>query len=106
MSYLYLGVPDDIFKLPAANYEEKYQREVIGRRYIIDECFTRIFESERRDFPASQPFRISKYKEAGLLCFWIRKLKPFSVPSKEEANRFVNETIALYSGLYLALVTI
>lgn len=103
MSYISLGIPDDVFALPVAIYEKQYDCKVTGRRYIVDECFVRIFESSRRDFPARDFYNISQYKMAGLLCFWIRKLKPFSVPEKEEANRFVNETIALYSALYLVL---
>ncbi|MDE7371035.1 MAG: hypothetical protein K2N07_04715 [Desulfovibrio sp.] len=103
MSYMDLGIPEEIFQRPAKIYEEQYDCEVVGRTYIIDECFTRIFESERKDFPADRPYRVSPYKMAGILCFWIRKLKPFSVPENEEANRFVNETIALYSALYLVL---
>ena len=95
--------PDDVFSRPAAIYESHYKCKVIGRTYIIDDCLMQIFKSERRDFPAQKDYRISKYKEAGILCFWVRKLKPFSVPTNEEANRYVNETIALYSGIYLVM---
>lgn len=95
--------PEKIFERPAKIYETQYKCEVIGRTFIIDECFARIAESEKKDFPADHDYRISQYKMAGLLCFWIRKLKPFIVPEAEEANRFVNETLALYSALYLVL---
>ena len=103
MTYMDLGISEEIFIRPAEMFENQYKCKVDGRRYIIDECFTRIFESERKDFPANRSYRISPYKMGGILCFWVRKLKPFSVHRKEEANRFVNETIALYSALYLIL---
>lgn len=102
MSWINLGIPDDVFDQPAAMFEQQYKCEVHGRRYIIDECFMRIYASSCRDFPAQTEYKINQFKMAGLLCFWVRKLKPFWVDEPhEEANRYVNETMALYSALFL-----
>ena len=97
------GILKDIFEKPAEQFEKLYACRVTANEYILWECFQKIGESERRDFPARerpQGYNISPFKLAGIICFWVRKLKPFSVAGDEEANRFVNEAIALYTGIY------
>lgn len=62
----------------------------------------RIYVSSCRDFPAQTEYKVNQFKMAGLLCFWVHKLKHLWVnESHEEANRYVNETIGLYSELFL-----
>jgi len=101
--YVNLGILKDIFEKPAEQFERLYACGVTANEYILCECFQKIGESERRDFPArTMPvgYNISPFKMAGILCFWVRKLKPFSVADDEEANRFVNEAIAFFTGVY------
>ena len=101
--YVNLGILQEIFEQPVKLFEDLYSCSVTANVYTLCECFQKIGESERRDFPArTMPagYNISPFKMAGIICFWVRKLKPFSVPKDEEANRFVNEAIAFYTGLY------
>ena len=71
---------------------------------VLDECFCKVEDSLDRDFrsfEAPEGYEPSPFKMAGVLCFWLRKLKPFSVPEKTEENRFINETVALLVGFSL-----
>lgn len=71
---------------------------------ILDECFCKVEDSLDRDFrsfEAPEGYEPSPFKMAGVICFWLRKLKPFSVPDKPEESRFINETVAFLVGYSL-----
>lgn len=71
---------------------------------ILDECFCKVEDSLEQDFrshEAPEGYARSPFKMAGVICFWLRKLKPFFVPDKAEENRFINETVAFLVGYSL-----
>jgi len=93
----------DIVEKPIAAYERVFGCAVSAEMAILDECFSRYERSLDKDFPSSeapQGYELSQFKVAGVICCWLRKLKPFS--TQDAANHlFVNEFIAFLVGYYL-----
>lgn len=83
-----------------AKYEKKYSCSVVIYMPVLEECFRKVEISLRNlsvYFDAKSDYAPSNFKIAGIVCFWIRKLKPCYVPSTTN-NLFVNEIIALLTA--------
>lgn len=100
---------DDLLKIvekAIAFHEKSCTCTVIVDMYTLAECLEKTGESLGRDFPSSQApggYDLSPYKLAGILCFWIRKLKPFRVADRVLRNGNVNEALGFLTGLSLVL---
>jgi hypothetical protein len=95
--------PTEVIKTPVHEFENLYKCNVRVDRFILAECFIKVSESKKRDFAAHAApngYQISSFKMGGIICFWLRKLKPFQVLDDSAVNRFVNEAIAFYPGYY------
>lgn len=71
---------------------------------ILDECFCKVEDSLDKNFQSYEAptgYAPSPFKMAGVICFWLRKLKPFLVPDRPEESRFINETVAFLVGYSL-----
>lgn len=89
---------------PIKSYEDLFQCEISVDISVLDECFCKVEDSLQKNFSsfeAPQGYEPSLFKMAGVICFWLRKLKPLSVRGKEKDNRFVNETVAFLVGYHL-----
>lgn len=88
---------ENIIATPVDVYKRMYGcGHVVIDRFVIAECFQKTTESIKRDFAsryAPDGYMLSQFKFAGIVCFWIRKLKPFSTDNSAY-NRFINETLA------------
>lgn len=87
-----------------ARYEKVMACTVLVNIPVLDESFSRVEDSLRKSFKsyeAPQGYEPSVFKIAGVICFWLRKLKPFFVLEKPEEHRFLNETVAFQVGYSL-----
>lgn len=105
-----MGKKEDLLRfveLPIKNYESVFHCTVSINLPVLDECFCRVEESLHKHFKSSEApdgYEPNNFKVGGVICFWLRKLKPLTVPDAEKDNRFVNETVAFlvaYSFAYL-----
>ena len=92
-----------IVQKPVEQYENTLGCRVQVHHAVLEECFCKIEESLNKNFKSHEApngYALSPFKMAGVICFWLRKLKPFSVPDNTEANRLVNETVGFLVGYY------
>ena len=92
-----------IIEKPMAAYEKTFGCAVKAELAILDECFCRVDVCIDKDFPsseASEGYDLSQFKLAGVICYWLRKLKPFST-GDAASHLLVNEIIAFLVGYYL-----
>lgn len=86
----------------AISENEVEKVDIKTRRPVLNQCFVRAET-------ASQLFMmdggLNYFKEAGLHCYWIRKLKPFHLERKEERFQIlpINEILSLYVGVDVVL---
>lgn len=105
-----MGRKEDIIRIverPVAAYEKVFQCKVSVDVAVLDESVSRV-ESSPMVFPSSEApegYDLSSFKMGGMYCFWLRKLKPFSVAASDAesvySRLFVNEVIAFLVGYYL-----
>lgn len=99
-----MGRQEDIYNFiskPIERYNSVLGCEITTDISVLDECFYKVEESLAKYFESSETYDPSSYKISGVVCFWLRKLKPFSVDEEPEQHRFVNEMIAFLTGYYL-----
>jgi len=92
-----------IVEKPIALYQSVFGCSVNAEMAILDECFCRFDVCIAKDFPSSEApegYDLSQFKVAGVICYWLRKLKPFSTEDAAK-HLFVNEIIAFLVGYYL-----
>jgi hypothetical protein len=92
-----------IVEKPITAYESVFSCTVSAELAILDECFCRVDRCIANDFPSSEApegYDLSQFKVAGVICYWLRKLKPFSTEDVA-SHLFVNEIIAFLVGYYL-----
>lgn len=101
---------DDLLRFvatPIQNYESVFHCSVHINLPVLDECFCKVEDSLKKhfkSFEAPEGYEPNNFKIGGVICFWLRKLKPLTVPGDEKDNRFVNETVAFvvaYTFAYL-----
>ena len=79
-----------IIDKPVSHVESTFNITVVVDTNTLDACFYRV------DLVLEQSYtddELSVFKSAGAICFWIRKLKPFSV--KDDGNGYINEILAI-----------
>lgn len=84
-----------LVKHPIARFERLTAAKVVVDIADLDEAFRRIMKTLQEGFPPVK--KPSALKVAGAMCFWIRKLKPFSIGKSISAHpmaRQVNEALA------------
>ena len=85
---------------PIEAYEQIIKQSVIIDVHILDECFVRCEKTLEKEFVQDD---LSQFKFAGAACFWIRKLKPFSLDAlSSRHSTYLNEHIA-FSIAYMFL---
>jgi hypothetical protein len=89
----------EIVSAPIRRYMDQFKCTVSVELSILDECFVRVEETREKYFESSQgSYNINTFKMAGIICFWIRKLKPFYVTNNAADHRYINEYIAFLTG--------
>jgi hypothetical protein len=74
---------------------------------VLDECFARVDMSLQdcfRSHEAQGAYDPNVFKVAGVVCFWIRKLKPFRYVNENRGvnvKLVINELIAYLTGYHL-----
>lgn len=88
-------------------FEERFMCGVQIDTFIFEESIIRALKSQKTAYESSDApngYNIDSFKMAGLLCFWLRKLKPFTVVSGDmKEKRIVNEAIAFLTGFNLII---
>lgn len=85
-------------------FEQLFMCGVQIDTFILEEAIVRALKSQKTVYEANVVYNIDSFKMAGLLCFWLRKLKPFRVVSGSTGeNKTVNEAIAFLTGIRLVI---
>lgn len=82
-------------------YEQEHSCTACINVPVLAECFDQVAYTLQLHFEHPSPghcYTPTNFKIAGVICFWLRKLKPFSVSCSIKNNTFVNETIALLTA--------
>jgi len=89
-----------IVEYPIRDFKIAFGKEPIVSIPILDECFIKVEEILERGFDPVKD--VNEFKFAGVICFWLRKLKPFRLESKKgtilPVSPYVNEVIALLTA--------
>ncbi len=86
-----------VIERPVERFEKLFKVSVIVDLALLDECFIKEDETVTKAFPPVTD--VNEFKQAGTICFWVRKLKPFRLERTEEntvhpIHLYVNELLA------------
>lgn len=94
----------NFIRKPIERYETMFHCKTQVDISLLDECFCRVNVSLRKQFQlfqAPEGYLLSPFKMAGVICFWIRKLKPIRALNNVAENSVVNEVVAFLVGYHL-----